>query len=99
MDIRITGRNLDVTDQVRAYIEKKLGRLSRYTEIPEIHVILSLERHLAVVEAMLKTRNKTFYGSESSENLYEAVDKLLDNLRSQLKKYKEKIIDTHRISS
>ena len=99
MDIRITGRNLDITDSIRAYIEKKLGRLSRFSKISEIHVILSLERHLAVVEAILKTRNRTFYGSESSENLYEAVDALLDNLRSQLKKHKEKIIDTHRISS
>lgn len=99
MEIRITGRNFEVTNAIKAYIEKKLRKLRRYGDVMEIHLVLSLERHLAVVEAMLRTRNGTFHSSEKAEDLYEAVDMLLDNLRTRLKKHKEKIIDVHRISN
>lgn len=97
MRIRITARHFDLNKQFETYIEKHIKKLDRFfNNVIEAHIILSLEKHRHITEMIIYLYNNTLRAKEEANDFYSSVDKAVDTLRRQLKKYKEKLKDYHR---
>ena len=90
----ITGRNLEVSDELRSYVEKKFGKLDNYfSDDTEIHVTLSQQRENEKVEVTIPMRGTTIRAEETSTDMYASIDMLQDVVEGQLRKNRKKLID------
>ncbi len=90
----ITGRNLEVSDELRSYVEKKFGKLDNYfSDDTEIHVTLSQQRENEKVEVTIPMRGTTIRAEETSTDMYASIDLLQDVVEGQLRKNRKKLID------
>lgn len=97
MQIDVTGRHVDVTDSLKTYVENKFQRLERHFEhINNTHVILSVEKERQKAEATVHVNRGNLFADNEQEDMYAAIDGLIDKLDRQLKKHKEKLTDHHR---
>ncbi|MGH7410202.1 MAG: ribosome hibernation-promoting factor, HPF/YfiA family [Candidatus Methylomirabilis sp.] len=93
MQLTFTGRNLEITEALRRYAEEKVVRLQKFVDqITSAHVILSIEKHRQIAEVTLRVRELTIRGEESSDDLYCAIDLVVDKIERQIVRYKEKIV-------
>ena len=91
MQLSITGHHIDVTDSLRAYVMNKFVRLERhYERMTNVHVVLSVEKLIQKAEATIHTSGAELYADATSEDLYAAIDALVDKLDRQIVKHKEK---------
>lgn len=92
MNIRLTGRHVELNDSLRNYIEDKIGKLSRfYDRIHEVEVILDHAGEQHAVEIIVRAGHKqTFVASETGPDPLAVIDIILDKLERQLNKHKEK---------
>lgn len=92
MQVGIRGKNLEVSDSLKDYIEKKLNKLDKYFYRPlSAHVNLSVERGRHIVEVTIPIDGLILRGEESSEDMYASVDQVIDKLERQIHKYKTRI--------
>jgi len=97
MQINITGHHVDVTPALRDYVTEKLERLERHFDnVMDVHVILSVEKLRQKAEATLDVAGGTLFADHVEEDMYAAIDGLVDKLDRQVKKHKEKATDHHR---
>ncbi|PIE45460.1 MAG: ribosomal subunit interface protein [Gammaproteobacteria bacterium] len=97
MNIKITGRHLDITDALRAYVEEKVERISgHYDKINKVSVILSIEKYNKKAEATLHVTGNDIHADSVKEDMYAAVDDMVDKLDRQVRHYKRKLTD-HRL--
>jgi len=95
---KLVGRNVEVTDAIRNYLEKKLARLERYFDgIQDAKVVLSyagsphIERR-AKVEIQLNVPGGMVRVEEEDPDLYAAIDRAVEVLETQLKRFKGKLM-------
>lgn len=94
MNIQITARNIDLTDAIREYAEKKVSKLEKYFDhITEASVLLEVQKNVHTVEVLLSAKGVFMKGLEKSEDLYASIDLAVDKIEKQLVKYKEKLKD------
>ncbi len=92
MQISITGHHLEVTDSLRAYVETKFQKLERHFDhVTDVHVILGVEKLNKKAEATVHISGATLFAEDHQEDMYAAIDNLVDKLDRQLIKHKEKI--------
>lgn len=92
MQISITGHRIEVTPALRSFTEEKFHKLMRhYDKITATNVILDVEKLRHIAEANILVSKETIHASAESEDLYAAIDLLIDKLDRQLIKHKEKI--------
>jgi ribosome hibernation promoting factor len=87
-----TFRHLPPTEALEQYAEQKIHRIGKYFSHPlEAHVILALDgKERKVAEVELRTRRATIVGKEQHQDLYAAIDLMVDKIERQIKKQKEK---------
>lgn len=91
MQLTISGHHVDVTDALRDYVTNKVSRLERHHDrITSTQVILSVEKLQQKAEATLHVAGADIFANSESEDLYAAIDTLIDKLDRQLIKHKEK---------
>lgn len=91
MNLIITGRHFDVSDELRQYVEKKFKKLGKYFhKLIDIQVTMSLEKHLHVAEAVINADGNRFYGVEKASDMYPSIDRLVKSMEKQAVKNKEK---------
>lgn len=96
MEVTVAGHHVEVSPALRAYVETKLARLERHFEhMTDIHCILTVEKLEHKAEATIHLSGGTIHADAVEENMYAAVDGLIDKLDRQVKKYKEKLTDHH----
>jgi len=96
MDVTVAGHHVDVTDSLREYVESKMGRLERHSDqMTDIHCILTVEKLEHRAEATIHLSGGTIHADSVEENMYAAVDTLIDKLDRQVIKHKEKLTDHH----
>lgn len=96
MQLIVSGKNLDVSDWLREYVEKKVGKLDRYLpSLTEARVELTLEKtknvkQSQVVQVTLRTNGTILRGEERSSDFTAAIDAVVDKLHRQIEHYKNK---------
>ncbi len=94
MEIYITGRNSSVTDSMKKYIQEKLNKIEKYThKNMSVYVILDAEKYRFIAEVNINTNLVKIHCREESDNMFTAIDKIVDKLERQMRKTKEKIQD------
>lgn len=96
MQLSISGRHIDVTDALKDYVTGKVTKLERhYDHITNIHVVLSVDKLDQKAEATAHVSGAELFADAVSQDLYAAVDMLVDKLDRQVIKHKEKLIERH----
>jgi len=91
MRIIITGQQLQVTDSLRNYVLEKFSRLERHSDrVMDAHVILQVEKLVQKAEATVNLQGGSVFAEETHEDMYAAIDGLVDKLDRQIVKHKEK---------
>lgn len=92
MQLHITGHQVDITDAIRDYISNKLEKLDRHSNrITSANVVVRVEKLEQCVEATVLVTQGELHAEGSAEDLYAAIDSLVDKLTRQLHKHKEKL--------
>jgi len=99
MQTSVTFKNLDPSDNLKAYVSDKLDRLDKYLDNPaEATVVLSVEKFRHIAEITIHGDRLSIMGTEETNDMYSAIDLALDKLEKQIKKSKQKIRE-HRAPS
>lgn len=95
MRFTITGKNIEVTEGLRSAVEEKIGKLDKYfgSEIEAI-VTLSVEKERQKIEVTIPIKGSIIRAEEVSNDMYVSIDLVEEIIERQLKKYKNKIIDS-----
>jgi putative sigma-54 modulation protein len=97
MNLQISGHHLEVTPAIREYVTGKLERVTRHFDnVIDVNVILSVEKLKQKAEVTVHLPGKDIFVEAIDEDLYAAVDTLVDKLDRQVQKYKQKLQDHHR---
>ena len=97
MDITITGHHLEVTQSLKDYVQEKMQKLERhFDQVTSIDVILSVEKQRHKAEATIPVNGNKIFANAEDQDMYAAIDALLDKLDRQIIKRKEKTTDHHR---
>ncbi len=105
MNLTISGHHLDVTPALREYVLTKLDRVTRhFDQVVDINVLLSVENlkekeRRQKAEVTVRVKGKDIFVEQSHEDLYAAVDQLMDKLDRQVCRYKDKVQDHHHASA
>lgn len=92
MQINITGQHVELTDSLQEYVDTKFQKLERFFEhITNVHVILKVEKLNHIAEATVHVSQNDIHALAEEENMYVAIDVLVDKLVRQLTKHKEKL--------
>ena len=97
MQLNISGHHVDITDALRSYVSEKLGKLERhYDNMTNVHVVLSVEKLQNRAEATIHVAGGELFADADCDDMYAAIDALVDKLDRQLIKHKEKVVNRHR---
>ena len=92
MQTSVTFKNIDSSDTLKSYVQDKLDRFDRFLDNPaEASVVLSVEKFRHMAEINIVGDRLTINGKEETEDMYSAIDMVLDKMEKQIKKSKEKI--------
>ena len=94
MRIKITGRNIELTDGIKDAVEDKLNKLEKYfTPDTDVYVTLSVEKERQKVEVTIPMKGSYIRSEQVSSDMYVSIDLVEEVIERQLKKYKNKIVD------
>ena len=100
MNLVISGKNIDITEGLRAAVEEKIGKLERYfNDSTEVHVTLSTEKNRQKIEVTVPMKGTIIRAEETSTDMYVSIDLVEEIIERQLKKYKNKIITKQQSNS
>ena len=94
MKITISGKNIDVTEGLKAAVNEKLGKLEKYFT-PDTNVIvpLSVEKERQKIEVTIPVKGNIIRSEQVSNDMYVSIDLVEEVIERQLRKYKNKIAD------
>lgn len=97
MKLVIQGKNFQVTDDVLKYAEKRLSTVEKFFDnIQELNTIISKERGNIKVEVTLSASGTVIRGESRTPDVFSSIDDVVDKLKRQIKKYKERFIERRR---
>ena len=92
MQVNLTGHHVDITDALRAYVDEKIAKLERHFDhVTNDHVILSIEKLNRKAEATVHIAGADIFADSVHEDMYAAIDGLIDKLDRQVLRHKEKL--------
>ncbi len=96
MQLSVTGHHVDVTTAMRNYVASKMEKVERHFDlVSDVHCILTVEKLRHKAEATVNVNGGTIYADATEEDMYAAIDGLVDKLDRQVRKHKEKLVDHH----
>lgn len=96
MQLSVTGHHLDITPALRSYVESKIEKLERHFDlVSDVHCVLTVEKLRHKAEAKVNVNGGQLYADATEDDMYAAIDGLVDKLDRQVRKYKEKLVDHH----
>lgn len=91
MNLQISGQNIELTQALKDYINKKSQKLiQHFANIISLTVVLSVEKEQQIAEATVAVNSFEAHASAAANDMYIAIDDLLAKLEKQLLKHKEK---------
>ncbi|WP_096202445.1 ribosome hibernation-promoting factor, HPF/YfiA family [Bacillus sp. FJAT-45350] len=94
MNYNIRGENLEVTPAIREYVEKKVGKLEKYfdtTPIADVNVNLQVHNNQQSIEVTIPMPQLLLRAEDTHNDLYAAIDLVVEKLERQIRKYKTKV--------
>ena len=92
MQINLTGHHVEITDSLRTYVDTKFNKLERlFDHISNVHVILNVEKLNQKAEATVFLSGAEVFASSENQDMYAAIDSMVDKLDRQVLKHKEKL--------
>lgn len=95
LNFNIRGENIEVTPAIREHVEKKVQKLERYfTEGADATANVNLKVYndrQTKVEVTIPMKNLTLRAEERHEDMYAAIDLIVDKLERQIRKYKTRV--------
>ena len=92
MQLNLTGRHVEITDSLRDYVNTKFAKLERHFDhINNVHVILDVEKLSQKAEATLHVNGGELFASTEHQDMYAAIDSLIDKRDRQVINHKEKL--------
>jgi putative sigma-54 modulation protein len=94
MRIRTTARHFDLTEDLKSFAEKQIDKLGKYfNHIIDSHLILDMEKSRMTAELKVKVYGTVLTSKYRSFDMYDSVEKVIDKMETQIKKYKAKLTD------
>lgn len=98
MNVQLTGHQIDITPALRDYVNLKLERVKRHFDhMMDVNVVMSASKLIKKVEVNVHVRGRDLFVESADEDMYAAIDGLVDKLDRQIIRHKEKVTD-HRPS-
>ena len=96
MQLNVSGLHVEVTNSLREYVESKIQKTARHFDLmSDVHCILTVEKLRHKAEAKGHMNGGTIYADHTEEDMYAAIDGLVDKIERRVRKYKEKLVDHH----
>lgn len=92
MNINIRGKHIELTDALKEYVTKRVGKLAKYSdEFMDVQVTLLVERDRHRVEVTAPLNGIILRGEEETEDMYSSIDMVVEKLERQIDKYRTRI--------
>jgi putative sigma-54 modulation protein len=97
MNIKVAGKNIEITEAIRQYVVEKADRLEKFEgSNTELNVLCKVEREEQIVEMQLSHNGEFIKIEEKNADLYASIDLALDRLERQMRKSKERFADKNK---
>lgn len=94
MQLNVSGHHVEVTESLRGYVASKIEKIERHFDlVSDVSCILTVEKLRHKAEATVNVNGGTIYADNTEEDMYAAIDGLIDKLDRRVRKYKEKLVD------
>ena len=94
MKFIISGKNIEVTEGIKAAIEEKLGRLDKYlVDDTIVNVTLSVQKGRQKIEVTIPMKGHIIRAEEGSEDMYVSIDLVVDVIERQIRRYKTRLMN------
>ena len=90
MEIKITGKELKITEAINEYVERKLERIDKHFENASADVTVKTERNAQIAEIVISANGDMYRAVTEDKDLYASIDKDIDILEGQIRKAKTK---------
>ena len=90
MKIKITGKELKITEAINDYVERKMERIDKYFEESEAEVTLKTEKNEQIAEIYVTANGERYIAVTEDKDMYASIDKDIDILEGQIRKIKTK---------
>lgn len=95
-DITVSGRTVTVTEPMKNYAIDKISKIERFTSrILDVNVTMDIQRYEHRVDIIMKLDHVKIKSHGVSENMYASIDKAVDRLEAQIRRYRDRIRDHH----
>ena len=92
MDITVTFRHIEPTESLKIYAEDKLSKIDKYFDFPiEAHIVLEVQKFRRVADVTLSVNGTMIKAVEETEDMYSAIDQVMDKIEKQVKRHRDKI--------
>ena len=104
MNLTISGHHLEVTPALRSYVTTKLDRITRhFDQVVDVKVLLTVEKQKEKerrqrAECNIRVKGNDMFAESAHEDLYAAVEELMDKLDRQVVRHKDKLQNHHHVS-
>ncbi|MEO6185484.1 MAG: ribosome-associated translation inhibitor RaiA [Steroidobacteraceae bacterium] len=96
MQLKVTGHHVEITESMRAYVEKRLDRVKRHFDhVIDVNVLMSVDKLQHKAEATVHVSGNNLHADAIDTDMYAAIDALVDKLDRSVIKHKEKQRDHH----
>ncbi|MDX5629470.1 MULTISPECIES: ribosome hibernation promoting factor [unclassified Brenneria] len=92
MQLNITGHHIELTEPLRDFVNTKFAKLEQFFDrINQVNVVLKVEKVQKIADATLHVNGGELHATSEAEDMYAAIDLLIDKLARQLNKHKDKL--------
>lgn len=92
MQIQVAFRNVEPSEAIKEYAREKVGKVQKYLDGPiEANVTVQVQKHRHEVDVNIFAGGLKIHGSETTGDLYSAIDLVMDKLERQLRRYRDKL--------
>jgi putative sigma-54 modulation protein len=96
MQLSISGHHVETTDSLKDYINQKMQKIERhFDQVIDAHVVLDVEKQRHKAETTLHVSGSKIHAESENDDMYAAIDAVIDKLDRQVRKHKDKISDHH----
>jgi putative sigma-54 modulation protein len=94
MQMHITGRHVEITDDVRSYVEKRVKKIEAFfNRIIDLQLVIELEKTRYFTEIVLATAKATFHAQGETHDIFSCLDTVMDKIERQIRRHKERTKD------